>query len=68
MNPILYKGSYTKEEANPPGMRRRSDVSFRSHIGRDIADHAKTSSRRRNWYVNETDLFQTSLNVSLVRK
>ena len=27
-----------------PGMRRRSDVSFRSHIGRDVADHAETSS------------------------
>ena len=26
-----------------------------------IADHAKTSSRRHNWYVNETDLFETSL-------
>ena len=45
----------------PPGMRRRSDVSFRSHKGRDFTDHAKTSSRRRNWYVNETDLFETSL-------
>ena len=48
-------------QINPPGMRRRSDVLFRSHIGRDIADHAKTSSRRRNWYVNERDLFETSL-------
>ena len=45
----------------PPGMRRRSDVSFRSHIGRDVADHAETSSQRLNWYVNETDLFETSL-------
>ena len=45
----------------PPGMRRCSDVSFRSHKGRDVADHAKTSSRRRNWYVNETDLFEMSL-------
>ena len=44
-----------------PGMRRRSDVSFRSHIGRDVADHAETSSQRRDWYVNETDLFETSL-------
>ena len=42
-------------------MRRRSDVSFRSYIGRDVADHAKTPSLRRNWYVNETDLFETSL-------
>ena len=25
---------------SPPGMRRRSDVSFRSHIGRYVADHA----------------------------
>ena len=45
----------------PPGMRRRSDVSFRSHIGWYVADHVKTSSRCRNWYVNETDLFETSL-------
>ena len=44
-----------------PGMRRRSDVSFRSHKGRDVADHAKTSWRRLNWNVNETDLFETSL-------
>ena len=42
-------------------MRHRSDVSFRSHIGRDVAENAKTPSRRRNWYVNETDLFETSL-------
>ena len=46
---------------NPPNMRRRSELSFRYHIGRDVADHAKTSWRRRNWYVNETDLFETSL-------
>ena len=45
----------------PPGMRRRSDVSFRSHIGRDVVDHAETSSQRRDWYVNEKDLFETSL-------
>ena len=46
---------------NPPSRRRRSDISFRSHIGRDVEDHAETSSRRCNWYVNETDLFETSL-------
>ena len=47
---------------NPPGMRRRSDASFRSHIGRDFADQAETSSRqRRDWHMNETDLFKTSL-------
>ena len=45
----------------PPGMRRRSDVSVRSHISRDVTDHAETSSRRRNRYVNVTDLFETSL-------
>ena len=45
--------------AHPPGMRHRSDVLFRSHIGRDFADHAETSSRRRNWYVNEMNLFET---------
>ena len=28
----------------PPCMRRRSDVSFRSHIDQDVADHAETSS------------------------
>ena len=45
----------------PPSMRRRTDISIRSHIGRDVADQAETSSRRRNMYVNETDLFETSL-------
>ena len=34
------------ERLDPPGMRRRSDVSFRSHIGRNVADHAETSSQR----------------------
>ena len=29
------------------------------HIGREVADHAETSSRRRNWYVNETEQFET---------
>ena len=42
-------------------MRRRSDVSIRSHIDQDVADYAETSSRRRNRYMNETDLFETSL-------
>ena len=42
-------------------MQRRSDVSVRSHIDRDVADHAETSSRLRNRYVNETDLFEASL-------
>ena len=46
---------------NPPSMKRRRDVTFRSYIGPDVADHAKTSSRRRNWYVNETDVFEPSL-------
>ena len=45
----------------PPGMRRRRDVSFRSHIGRDVADHAKTPSQRSNWYINEMDLSEMSL-------
>ena len=27
----------------PPGMRRRSDVSFWSHLGWDITDHIETS-------------------------
>ena len=43
------------------GMRRRSDASIRSHIGCDVADHAETLSRRRNRYVYETYLFETSL-------
>ena len=45
----------------PPDIRRRNDVLFRYHIGRDVADHAETSSQCRNWYVNETDLTETSL-------
>ena len=28
-----------------PDRQRRSDVSFRSHIGRDVTDRAETSSR-----------------------
>ena len=40
-------------------MRRCSDVSFSSHFGWDIVDHIETSSQRRYWYVNETDLFGT---------
>ena len=50
-----------KSGSSPPGMRCCSYVSYRSRIGRDVADHAKKSSRHRNWYVNETDLFKTSL-------
>ena len=42
-------------------MRRRSDVSVRSHISRGVADHVETSSRGHNRYVNEADLFETSL-------
>ena len=41
--------------------RGRSDVSFRSYVGPDVADHAKTSSRHLNCYVNETDLFERFL-------
>ena len=47
--------------ANPPRIQRRSNVSFRSHIGQDVTNHAETSSRGRNWYVIETDLLETSL-------
>ena len=54
---VLIKGFNTF----PLSMRRCSSVSFRSHIGRDIADRVETSSRRRNWYVNKTDLFEMSL-------
>ena len=46
---------------SPPGLQSCSDVSFRSHIVRDFADHAEASSRRRNWWTNETDLFEPSL-------
>ena len=42
-------------------MQRRSDISVRFHIDRDVAGHAETSSRRRGRCVNETDLFETSL-------
>ena len=42
-------------------MRRRSDVSFRSDIDVDVTDHSEASWQRRNWYVNETDLFGTPL-------
>ena len=42
-------------------MRRCSDVSFRSHIGRNVATHAETLSWRLNWYVNEMDLFEMPL-------
>ena len=45
----------------PDGMRRRSDVSNRPHIGWDVADQAEMSSRLLNRHVNETDLFETSL-------
>ena len=40
-------------------MGRRSDVSFLSHLGWDVANHIETSSRRRYWYVNESDIFGT---------
>ena len=33
----------------PPAMRRRKDVSIRSHIDWDIADHSETSSLHCNW-------------------
>ena len=36
---------------NPPGF----------YVGWDVVEHASTSSRHRNRYVNETDLFETSL-------
>ena len=58
---LYYLFNQLNEEDYYEPMQRRSNVSFRSHIGRDVADHAKASSRRLNWYVNETDLFETSL-------
>ena len=44
--------------ANPPGIRGRSDYLFRSYIGRHAVAHADTLSRRRNQYVNKTDLLE----------
>ena len=32
-----------KRKSVPSGMRRCNGVSFRSHIGQDVADHAMTS-------------------------
>ena len=37
----------SESENYPPSMRRRSDVSFWSHLGWDVADDIETSSRRR---------------------
>ena len=51
----------TSKTRFPAGMWLPSDVSVKSHIGQDVKDHAEMSSRRRNRYVNETDLFETSL-------
>ena len=44
VNNTAADGAAANNTNNPPCMRRHSDVSFRSHIGRDVADHAKTSS------------------------
>ena len=52
---------FTLPPTFPPGMRRRSDVPIKSHIGWDVADHAAPSSQRRSKYVNETDIFEISL-------
>ena len=40
---------------------KRLRLLIRSHIDWDVADYVKTSLRRRNWYVNETNLFETTL-------
>ena len=37
----------SESEYYPPSMRRRSDVSFWSQLGWDVADDIETSSRRR---------------------
>ena len=50
-----------KDNTYPPSMQCHRDVSVSSHISRDVVDHAETPSRRRNRYVNETDLFETFL-------
>ena len=59
VNPLFKKGSNSELGNYPPGMRRRSDVSFWSHLDWDVADRIETSSRRRYWYFNVTDLFGT---------
>lgn len=53
---MIYQRNHTR-----PSMRRCSDVSFGSHIRRDVADNAETPSQRRNWYVGEMDIYETSL-------
>ena len=42
---ILKFNQYMKSNKMPypPGIRRRSDVSVRSHINREFADHIETS-------------------------
>lgn len=45
----------------PPSVRRCSNISVRPHIGWEVTDHAETSSRPQNWYVNEMDLFKMPL-------
>ena len=56
---IVVNHQVTNGVAYPPGMRRRSDVSFWSHLGWDVVDHIETSSRRRYRCVNDSDLFGT---------
>ena len=45
---IVAKGTMNVTDRNnnayPPSMRVRSNVSFRYHIGQDLADHAEMSS------------------------
>ena len=48
-----------KARYNPTGMRCCSDVSFWFHLGWDVVDHIETSSQRRYWYVNKSDIFWT---------
>ena len=56
-------------ELFPTGMPCRSDLSFRSHIGRNVADHAGKSSRLRNCYiVTGNGTSQRLREVSLVPK
>ena len=37
---VQFNIDFLRNEVIPPSMRRRSDVSFRSHVGWDVADHA----------------------------
>ena len=62
---LLHFDSCPAEAIIPPGMRHRSDVSIRSHIGRDVADQVREWDgpiwdvfAMSHWYV-EKDVITT---------